>query len=182
MRTAVIDGDGVVTNIIEAERDFADSIGAIQSDTAQIGWVWGGEAFAPPALSLDDLRAAKIAAVNAKIDAILAGGAPVAVGESVLHVSLSDGSRADLTAMATTAVAAASGAVPWPDSYQTGWITVENIRIPLSAPATGLGLAAGVGDFYAQVRRHGRDLKDAVLMAEDAAALDAVDMEAGWPA
>jgi hypothetical protein len=130
---------------------------------------------------LEDLRAAKIEAVEAKMDAIFAAGAPVTVGVDTLHVALTDGSRADLTAMATTAVAASTGAVPWPESYQTGWIAMENVRIALATPADGLGLAAGVGDYYAQVRQNGRDLKDAALAAEDQAALDAVDVESGWP-
>jgi hypothetical protein len=152
-------------------------------DTATPGQIsdLGFVEYTPPDPTLEDLRAAKIEAINAKLDAILAIGAPVTVGENTLHVALSDGSRADLTAMATTAVAASTGAVSWPESYQTGWIAVENVRIPLDAPATGLGLAAGVGDYYAQIRQHGRDLKDAALAAEDQAALDAVDIEAGWP-
>lgn len=126
-------------------------------------------------------QAAKVAAINARLAAALAAGAPVTAGEATLHVALDGGSRADMGAMATTALAAASGAVPWPESYQTGWITVENVRIPLATPADGLALAAGVGDHYAQIRQHGRDLKDAALAAEDDTALDAVDIETGWP-
>ena len=42
-------------------------------------------------------------------------------------------------------------------------------------------LAASVGDWYAAVIQHRRDLKDAVLAAEDAAALDAIDVTTGWP-
>ena len=132
-------------------------------------------------IPFEDLQSAKIEAVEAKMDAIFAAGAPVTVGADTLHVALTDGSRADLTAMATTAVAASTGAVPWPESYQTGWIAMENVRIALATPANGLGLAAGVGDYYAQVRQNGRDLKDAALAAEDQAALDAVDVESGWP-
>lgn len=88
---------------------------------------------------IEALRSAKLSNIAAKADALLSVGAPVTGG---LHVALDDGSRADLTAMATTATAAAPGAVPWPDSYSRGWITVENIRIPLATPADGLALAA----------------------------------------
>lgn len=126
-------------------------------------------------------KAAKVAAIDARLAAALGGGAPVPVGEATLHVALDGGSRADMGAMATTALAAASGAVPWPESYQTGWITVENIRIPLATPADGLALAAGVGDHYAQIRQHGRDLKDAALAAADDTALNAIDINGGWP-
>lgn len=128
--------------------------------------------------SLDDLRMEKIAGIIDAADAILSAGAPVSGG---LHVALDDGSRADLTAMAATATAAASGAVSWPDSYARGWITVENVRLPLATPAAGLSLAASVGSYYAAIVQHRRDLKDAALAAKDEAALNAIDISVGWP-
>ncbi|WP_411035738.1 hypothetical protein [Shinella sp. BYT-45] len=124
-------------------------------------------------------RDAKLAAISARVAGLLAAGYPAGGG---LHVALDDASRADMGAMATTAVAAAGGGVPWPESYQTGWIAIENVRIPLATPADGLALAASVGDYYAQIRQHGRTLKDAVLAAEDVAGIAAVDIETGWPA
>lgn len=123
-------------------------------------------------------REAMIARVNALADAKLAAGYPAADG---LHVDVSDSSRADLGGMATTALGATSGTLPWPDSYKEGWITIENVRIPMPEPADGLMLAAGAGEFYAAIKQHARDLKDAVLAATDEAALDAIDIEAGWP-
>lgn len=150
-------------------------------------WELVGPMLEPPAVApilppLDARKASLTATVNAHVATLLAAGAPVAAGEATLHVALDDGSRADLTAMATTAIGAASGALPWPASYQQGWITIENIRIPLATPAEGLGLAAGVGDRYAQIRQRGRDLKDAIEAAADDTALDAIDIEGGWPA
>lgn len=133
----------------------------------------------PPAPSLDDLRAAKISSITAASATLLSVGAPVV---SALHIALDDGSRADLTAMAATATAAASGTLAWPDSYARGWITVENTRIPLATPADGLALAATVGNYYAAIVQHRRDLKDAALQAADEAALAAIDVNAGWPA
>lgn len=131
-----------------------------------------------PAPTFEDLRVAKIAAISASANALLAAGAPATGG---LHVALDDGSRADLTAMAATATAASAGAISWPESYSRGWVTIENVRIPLATPADGLALAASVGDWYAAVIQHRRDLKDAALAAEDAAALDAIDVTTGWP-
>lgn len=132
------------------------------------------EAAVPP---IETSRATKLAAIVRRVAAKLAAGAPV----GGLHVALDDGSRADMTAMGTTAIAAASGALPWPDSYSQGWITVENIRIPLPTPADGLGLAATVGNHYAQIRQHGRDLKDLTEAATTLADLGAIDETAGWP-
>lgn len=127
---------------------------------------------------IEALRSAKLSNIAAKADALLSVGAPVTGG---LHVALDDGSRADLTAMAATAIAAASGSMPWPDSYSQGWIAIENVRIPLATPADGLALAATVGDFYAAVIQNRRDLKDAALAATTADALAAIDIDAGWP-
>ena len=71
--------------------------------------------------------------------------------------------------------------MPWPESYSRGWITIENVRIPLDTPSDGLALAASVGDFYAAVIQNRRDLKNAALAATTADALAAIDIDAGWP-
>ena len=56
---------------------------------ACIGWAFDGVAWAPPAEpvpSLDDLRAAKLAAISATADVLLAAGAPVgAAGAKAPH-------------------------------------------------------------------------------------------------
>ncbi len=191
MRAAIIISSRV-SDIIEAET-LASAQGlfpdaqVLDADTMSAGigwWLVEGEwqPPTPPLPPLDARKASLAATVNAHVATLLAAGAPVTAGEATLHVALDDGSRADLTAMATTAIGAASGALPWPTSYQQGWITIENVRIPLATAAEGLGLAAGVGDRYAQIRQRGRDLKDAIEAAADDAALDVIDSESGWPA
>lgn len=184
MKRGLIVADGVVSNVIVLAEDADPAeFGAILGpEEAGIGWLFDGSEWSPPAgppPSLDSLRVAKLAAISVTADALLAIGAPVHGG---LHVALDDGSRADVTAMAATATAAASGAVSWPASYSRGWITIENVRVPLATPAAGLMFAASVGDWYAAVVQHRRDLKDLALAADDTAALDAIDEAAGWPA
>ncbi|SCM71475.1 hypothetical protein KL86PLE_100227 [uncultured Pleomorphomonas sp.] len=176
----IIDAAGVVANaIVLADGADPAAFGAVFGpEGAGIGWAFDGTDWKPPESSLEDLRAAKIAAITAAADALLAAGAPVDGG---LHVALDTDSRADLTAMASTAIAAATGSISWPDSYSQGWISAENVRIPLATAAAGLTLAATVGDWYAALVQHRRDLKDAALAAEDAAALDAIDLATGWP-
>ncbi len=132
----------------------------------------------PPPPSMADLRTAKIVSITKAADAMLAAGAPVSGG---LHVALDDSSRQDVTALGTTAATALGGAVPWPDSYSRGWISIENVRIPLPTPTDGLMLAASVGNYYAAIVQHRRDLKDLALAATDADDLDAIDPSAGWP-
>ena len=138
------------------------------------------DVFPPPTFA--ERQTQLLTAIAAHVEALLAVGAPVASGETTLHVALDAGSRADLTAMAATAMGAANSVLPWPESYQRGWITVENIRIPLPTPPDGLLLAAGVGDRYAQIIQRGRDLKDAVITAADEADIADIDIETGWPA
>lgn len=184
MNTAFIISNGVVTNaiILNDGNDPAEFGAVFGPADAGIGWSFDGAIWSPPAapsLSFDNLRAAKLAAIAATADALLAAGAPVTGG---LHVAVDDSSRQDVTALGATAAATLSGAMTWPESYSRGWITVENIRIPLAKPADGLALAASVGNWYAALVQHRRDLKDAALAAEDTAALDAIDINAGWPA
>lgn len=184
MKTAhILDATGVVANsIVLADDADPAAFGAVLGPgDVGIGWTYDGTNWTAPAVrepSLDDLRAVTVAAISAAANALLAAGAPVTDG---LHVALDDGSRADLTAMAATATAASTGAIPWPDSYARGWISVENVRIPLATAAAGLMLAASAGNYYAALVQNRRDLKDAALAAENAAALEAIDVSAGWP-
>ncbi|SCM79985.1 hypothetical protein KL86PLE_90742 [uncultured Pleomorphomonas sp.] len=183
MKTAYVIHEGVVVNaiVLEDDADPAEFGAVFGPDEAGIGWTFDGSNWTAPAEpepSLEDLRAAKIAAITAAADALLSAGAPV---DSGLHVALDDGSRADLTAMASTAIAAAAGSISWPDSYSQGWISVENTRIPLATPAAGLALAASVGNFYATIIQRRRNLKDAALAAVDEVELAAIDEITGWP-
>ena len=132
-------------------------------------------------VSFTNRKLAMLDAVNARASSILAAGAPIVHGGQTYHIDLTDGSRANMGSMATTAIGAVASLVPWPAEYQQGWITMENPRIPLPTPADGLALASAVGIFYAACLQRGRDLKNAVIAAADATALDAIDIEAGWP-
>lgn len=125
------------------------------------------------AARLDDARANKVLAIDAERDRRLGLGA--------LHegkrFSMSDTSRTDLGGMATTAALVLAGALPWPESYAQGWISLDNSRLPLPTPAEGIVLAAKVGVTYSAVVQHARTLKDAALAGDPAA----VDEAGGWP-
>lgn len=58
-------------------------------------------------------------------------------------------------------------------------ITEENVRYPLPEPSDGVTLATAVGAYTAALIQHARDLKDAVLAAEDEDELTLVDTESG---
>ena len=149
----------------------------------QIGWRFDGATFSPPPPpSLEPLKAAKRAAINAKRDAVLAEGAPYG-GK---RIEIDERGRTDLGGMATTAntvllTAGSPSPVAWPADYALGWIAKDNSRVPLPTPAAGLALAFACGTFYAAAIQHARTLKDAAQAAEDQAELDLIDLEAGWP-
>ncbi|MBN9525791.1 MAG: hypothetical protein J0H82_06300 [Alphaproteobacteria bacterium] len=151
-------------------RDYLDYVSA------------GGDEALLPAPTLAEARAAKVEAINAQRDLVLAAGAPYGPARIAVH----DGARADLSGMAAYATtvlitAATPAPIAWPDSYALGWIAVDNNRVPLPTAADGLALAAAVGAWYGAVVQHARNLKDEALAAPDVAALDAVDPAAGWP-
>lgn len=124
----------------------------------------------------DQARVQQLAALDDLFNAKIAVGAPVAGG---YHVGLDVGTRTDFIGMASTAVAVLGGAgLPWPDGYTQGWITVENVRIPLATPAEGLALAAQVGPYYSSLVQNWRTLKDELLSAADPLS---VDLTQGWP-
>lgn len=175
--------DGLVVEVVElpagvalADAFHAEAGFVTARETVTVGMSYADGAFGPAPEpeppSLETLRQLKLAAAQRALADRLALGAPV----SALHVALDDGSRADMTAMGTTALAALGGSVPWPASYAQGWIAIENERIPLPMPADGLALAAQVGAFYATLVQRGRDLKDAIIAAADPAALGAIDI------
>jgi hypothetical protein len=143
----------------------------------------GNARLEPDEQSFEQKKADKLEATRQKVEAVMAGGAPIEHEGATLHISISDGSRADIGSMATNATATivTSGVVPWLDAYVLGWISIENIRKPLLTPQEGLAFGSTVAAFYADTRQHGRDLKDAIVAAEDEAALDAIDIEGGWP-
>jgi hypothetical protein len=141
----------------------------------------GGAEAVLPAPTLAEARAAKVAAINAQRDLVLAAGAPYGSARIAVH----DGARADLSGMAAYATtvlitAATPAPIAWPDSYALGWIATDNSRVPLPTAADGLALAAAVGAWYGAVVQHARTLKDQALAAADLAALDAIDVTAGW--
>ncbi len=141
----------------------------------------GAEAVLPPP-GLDEMRAAKISAVDARRDAVLAAGAPYGAARIAVH----DGARADLSGMAAYATtvlitAATPAPIAWPASYALGWISLDNSRVPLPTAADGLALAAAVGAWYGAVVQHARSVKDAALAAADLVALGAIDEGVGWP-
>ncbi len=137
------------------------------------------------AAEFDAARRTVIADISADRDALLRLGAPYG-GK---RVQVDERARADLAGLALAAVLAQTDPAAWSDGYSTGWITMDNTRIPLPTPAEGSALAAAVGAWYAAVIQAARNAKDAALAvvldpldpAISRAALDASRTGAAWP-
>lgn len=132
----------------------------------------------PYAASFSDQKAAKIMAINQLLLAKLAEGYVLSNGQ---HISITGDVERRMTSMGTTAGFAILGITVWPEEYQRGWITEENIRFPLPTPADGVALATAVGAYTAALIQYARDLKDTVVASGNAETLDAVDITIGWP-
>lgn len=168
----VYDTDGNILDVFPPSLGFQHAPSSVE-----VGWHFDGKEFFNPSdvMTIDERRQAKLNAVSGLVAIKLDAGYPEGGG---LHIALDNESRADLGAMATTAALAMSGATAWPESYSKGWITIENVRIPIPTPQDGVSLAASVGDYYAKLRQHARDLKDQILASQNP---EGVDIETGWP-
>ena len=168
----------IPTDAVEiSEAEHAALLDAINSG-GSFKMVKGRPVAVAYAASLDELKAAKIAHVSELLAARMATGYALPGG---LHIAITDSVERRLTSMGTTAGFAVLGITTWPEEYQRGWITETNVRYPLAKPEDGVALATAVGAFSAALIQFARDIKDAILATEDAVALDAVDIEAGWP-
>lgn len=136
-----------------------------------------------PPTPIEAARASKIAAINAKVEAVLSGGftvpaeASTALGGKVLQTRDADDRINWLVSQASysTAVAAGQG-----EAMGANFRTIDNQSITVSY-AEGLNALLAMAAWGAAAMDNSWALKDAALTAQDQAALDAVDVEAGWP-
>ncbi|WP_322997520.1 DUF4376 domain-containing protein [Castellaniella sp.] len=174
MNMAVIDNNGIVTNTIVAEPDFSlPGMTLVPADGAVIGWVWDGETFAPPApepLDLETLRAQMSAAVRAKRWEVETGGC------TVNGVAIRTDEQSQNKIAATVQLFANDPDLTVVDfeAQPDVWVTVDQPTI------VAIGIAAGRHVQAAFSRA--RVLSEAVAAAASVEALEAIDIESGWPA
>lgn len=137
--------------------------------------------------TLEDRKAGVCARIDARRDALIDGGFTHTVDAVEYTFQSRQSDRENILGLALAAqMAIAQGAqaddLEWltPET-DFNYITADNTLAPMDAFEVlalyqrGLSFKAGQ-TFYA------RGLKDAALAAADDAALDAIDIEAGWPA
>ncbi len=146
------------------------------------GWRITSEPVPPtPGPTLAELKALASSATQARCDALLTGGykpssGPLAGQTLQLRNNLDRTNWLTSQAAYGAAVAAGAGAV----SGAT-FRTAENITTVMTY-AEGLGVLLDMAAWGASVYAACWAIKDAIAASADDAALDAVDLEAGWPA
>jgi hypothetical protein len=120
---------------------------------------------APP---LDDLKVARKAAAQAALAARIALGMPWA--DQTLQID--EASQGRLSA----AVLMAQYGLP----QGFAWRMADNSWLPVDA-ASLVTMARAAGAHVTALRAHYWGLADAIAAAPDAAAVEAVDLDAGWP-
>jgi len=65
-------------------------------------------------------------------------------------------------------------------SFSIDWTLSDNSSVTLNAPAM-IAMASEVGTHVATQHAYAKALKDAIEVAADHAALDAIDIQTGWP-
>lgn len=136
------------------------------------------EVAAEASTALAQAKATKAHAARSLFNAKVIEGYPY----EGLHVEINDGSRANLTGLALTATLVLLG-VPgavWPEDYGRGWVSIEGERIPLTAQ-TAIPFASAAGTYYSALVQYEQDLEDDISAAADHAALEGIDITAGWP-
>lgn len=130
---------------------------------------------------LEDMKAEKRAAINAKLNAVLTGGYVVESGTMVGKVlqtrNLEDRTNWLISqASYSAAIAGGMGAV---EGAQ--FRTADNSTFMVTF-AEGLSVLLAMAAWGAAAMNNSWSLKDAVEAAEALTTLDAIDVEAGWPA
>lgn len=150
-------------------------------DTAEPGWVLSEGEFVPPSgPGLAELQAAKASAVNAKRDAIIAGGYQHNFGGTAGIRTLDQRSAEDainwlgLKGVADAMIASGNGSEP------IGIRDASDETFSSSATVVSSAMVA-MGIWRSSVIAHSWVLKDAIAISLDAQHLSQIDLDAGWP-
>lgn len=138
-----------------------------------VGWRYAGGNWSPPGppppVSLEDRKAAKLAALAAKRWEVETGG--VTVEGSVIRTDAV--SQAKLTGAVTLAQSDQTlNSIDW-EAQPGVWVTLD--------PPTIVAMGVTVGRFVQACFSRAKVLSQAITAAADQAALDAIDINTGWP-
>jgi hypothetical protein len=137
----------------------------------------GNFAVVPCPVSLDALKAAKCDAASAYLAARIAGG--FTFGGTRFQIDAA--SQSQITAMGALAVGSIADPAgsPWAAGFY--WVAADNSHVSMDAAVT-YAFARAVALYVGGCILHLRTIKDTITGAADEAALDAIDVAAGYPA
>lgn len=170
-RFAVIE-EGVVTNVAEADEAFAAEVGWVAAeDGVEAGWTWDGESFTAPVVPIGELldrRLAELADLRWRKETggIVVGGMPIKTDRE------SQGLLTGAYIMASANPA-----------FSINWKVANGVFVPIDAATIVMAGDAVTGHVQACFDREEEltTLLISAFAADDAAALAAIDITAGWP-
>ena len=173
-RMAVID-DATVVNVIEASEGFTLSgFTLVPAGNAGPGWVWDGEALSPhPQWASFDERKSQLRDAlatrrwEAETAGIMVGGGAIATDR-------------ESQAMITGAFTRAQDKLAQGQTEDMIWFKGMAGWVELDIPTT-MAIGRAVGDHVQACFAHEHALDTQIEAATDDAALDAIDIETGWP-
>ncbi|MCW7544923.1 hypothetical protein N7I30_14035 [Aurantimonas litoralis] len=177
-RFVIVKGDAAITALEAPSAEaaiYAEGQVAIEHATAGAGWTYTDGELSPPPVPLDERKTMMASAVNAKRDAIIVAGYRHNFGGSAGIRTLdtrSDSDRVQWLALREI----------WRGMSETDRVEVidQSNAVFETSAATAATAIYDMGVWHSRVIVHARNLKNAILEASDADALDEIDTEAGW--
>ena len=181
-RINIATGEVLNVEVWDGAPPATDGISFLESEMARRGDLWNGETFSTPLPPLADVKTAKKAAIMAYRDSIFsAQGYTVTTGTMAGHVLQTRTTGEDRTNWLTSmgaykaAIDGGLGAV-----VGAKFRTKANVNFDLTYDE-GYAVILAMSAWGALVVARAWDLCDQVKDAPDHAALDAIDITAGWP-
>jgi hypothetical protein len=132
--------------------------------------------YVPYAPTIADNRTAKVAAAQAIYDGLIAAGFTY----GGVAYQIDPDSQTQLAAMGLMALGSITDPAnsPWPAGFY--WVATDNSHVPMDAPTT-YSVGRAVAGYVSACILRLRAIKDEIAAAADQAALDAIDVTAGYP-
>lgn len=172
MRAHILGPNGVVTNTVVVAARGPDMIDADEYGGG-IGWRWTGTEILPPPApeqTLEERREARLQAIRARRWLAEIGGTTV----NGIPIRTDEGSQNKISGAIALFDKDPTLAVIDFEAQPNQWVALD------AATMTAIGVA--VGRHIQACFSRAKQLSDLAIAAIDAAALDAIDIEAGWPA
>jgi len=165
--------DPALGSLQVADDAFVQSDGSLRNAG---GYIVVNGALADRVATLGESRAAQTNAAVAHYNALIAAG--FTYGGALFQID--SAAQANIAAMGVMALGSITDPAgsPWPAGFY--WIAADNSHLPMDAAQMyAFGRAAGAYVSACVLRL--RAIKDAIASAPDQAALDAIDVTAGYP-